>query len=186
MARADMNIRLSIEGLKEVQDAIKKIPLDMESKVYRNATVKAFAPVAKRAKANMKLISPTIAKAIGVKTKAYKSAIVTLVGIKIGTTATVTKKTIEMPDGTTREVTRKHNPINTAHLVELGTAAHQVKIPWLNITAQHPGTKAYRPMGKALESEKDNVIRIFTKQIITGMDQIVAKQRKKAARGART
>jgi len=190
------NIGIDIAGDEEVMKAFKDMPKDVVGKVLRNATGKAMMPYAKQARANMRIISPTIAKAIGTRTKLYahRGVVINVVGVKRDTKATITKKEITMPDGTTRTVTRKHDPRNTAHLVEFGTKAHKIRVPWLDSKllgvrikywAQHPGTAEYKPMRRALESKRNEVVSILRNDVIKGVEILAEKAANKAARAAR-
>lgn len=185
------NVTVELFGVEDVMAAMKAIPDELVGKVLRNATAKSMRPYAKQAKANMKKVSPTIAAAIGNRTKLYKNSgtVLNVVGIKKDTKPTVSEKIVTMPDGSERKVKRKHDPRNTAHLVEFGTKPHEVTIPWLGTykkkyRVQHPGSPEYAPMRRALQSTKNEVVRELKDEILHGVDRIAARLAKRQARNA--
>ena len=192
MARSTNNITLNLFGDEEVQRALKNMAQDVTGKVLRAATQNSMKPYARDAKKRMAEISPTIAKAIGNRTKLYakKGVVVNVVGIKRETTPTIRERTVTMPDGSSKTFKRKHDPRNTAHLVEFGTKPHKITIPWLSgrflkYKADHPGTQEYAPMRKALEAQKDTVLRTMRREVLGGVEKLAIKEAKKAARAAK-
>ncbi len=180
-----------IQGVEEVQAALKAMPMHLTGKVLRNAIAKAAKPYTKQARANMKKISPTIGAAITNRTKLYKNSgtVVNVVGVRSDTKPTVKDATVTMPDGSTKTVQRKHDPRNTAHLVEFGTKPHEVTIPWLGTykkkyRVQHPGSPEYAPMRRALETTKGQVVRVLKHEVLTGVDKITERLAKRAAKAA--
>lgn len=151
-----------LTGQKEL---IKKLA-NMEKKAARKAMNKAMGkavrPVIRAAKSNVRPISTTVAKSVGVKRKRYQSGAtqIAIVGARVADNLKSTKTVRNPFTGAVTE--REHWPWNTAHLIEDGTAPHQIHIPWLKMTIQHPGTEAHPWLEPAFKNNEEKVIRIHT------------------------
>ncbi len=149
-----------LTGHKEL---IKKLE-GMEKKAARKATNKAMGkavrPVITAAKANVRPVSNTVAKSVGVKRIRYNSGAtqVAIVGARVGDNVKSTKEVINPFTGAKTQ--REHWPWNTAHLIEDGTAPHQIHIPWLKLTIQHPGTAPHPWLEPAFKDNESKAIAI--------------------------
>lgn len=178
-----MSVSVKIEPPKELIKALKKIDDKATSRVTRNALRASAKPMVKEAKSRAKKTSKTVAKSIGVTVKSYQKG--TVFSLKMGPRTDdkfTTTKTVKNPFTGEREA-REHVPTKTAHLIEGGTNPHQIRLPHLNITIQHPGTDPEPFMEPAFQNNATNAEAAFTKKAWSAIE----KESKKAAakQGAR-
>lgn len=161
-----------LEGDKELERKLRALPKRVFKNVVRGATTKAMTPATKTAKRLAKGIGDrgTIAKSIGKKTKTYPrtQTIVTLVGPRRGF----------------KDTESGHNPSNTAHLAEFGTAPHVIRSEKpmgpkgvFGLIVHHPGQKATPFMRPALDNNEAQILSIYRRALSDG---IVRQAKKKA------
>jgi len=145
-------ISLNLKGDKELVAALKSIGDVTFRKVMRSATNAAMQPVLRSARSNAASIGRhhTIAKSLIKKTKTYprNNVVVTLVG---------PDKDYVGENG--------HRPVKTAHLVELGTAAHVTRTTEQGLVVTHPGTPPRPFLRPALENNRTGVENALIKKV---------------------
>lgn len=103
---------VDIRGLREVRDLLRRLPASLERRAYRTAARNALKPVQDRAKALAPVKSGTLRKSIKIRTEKFR----TRGGVRAQ---------VWVDPG------RKGRPgAHYAHMVEYGTAAHQVPTPY--------------------------------------------------------
>ncbi|MCC6797718.1 MAG: HK97 gp10 family phage protein [Candidatus Hydrogenedentes bacterium] len=164
MARNSKLSRLVLTGDKELIAKLNGLGGRVYRKVVARASRKAFAPVAKDAKAKAPKETGLLKKSMGVKQKRYPRAgrIITLVGPRTGFATDVTVNT---PSG---ERTMRRDPVKYAHLVEYGTAPHSIKIgdgePY-----QHPGGAPKPFMRPAFDNNESRAKQIMRSELAAGV-----------------
>lgn len=164
---------ISLSGAKATRDLLNLLPKKLQKNVLTKASRKAVKSTMMQAKRNVKPVSPTIAKSIGVRQKTYSFAVSTVLGPRHGFATT---KQIQGSNG---PYSFYHDPVNTAHLVELGTAPHPVPKKKGNPAflsendegfdvsfvgaVEHPGTKGLFFMERAWNQNKGDMFNVLAK-----------------------
>lgn len=155
-----LSLNVALEGAEELKAVLKRLPPQVEQRVLSASLKYAAAPLVNDAKRKAGQVSRTIAGAITTQTKKVRGVRMLRVGPSAGDRGAWKLKRVVNPFTGAISV-RFHKPENTAHLVELGTKAHQIRLPHLKITVKHPGTKAHPYMGPALEGNRAVVLGRF-------------------------
>jgi len=169
---------IDLINAKAVKKALESIEPAIAKTVLAKAGRRGVAPTTTAARRNVRKVSRTIAKSIGVRQKRYKHALSTVLGPRSGFS-------VIGEDG------RKHNPVNTSHLVEQGTEPHIIRRAAFGHEngeyvgeVQHPGTKGVWFMKRAWASKGGNAM--FTRyaseierMIPIEIERVAAKARAK-------
>lgn len=180
-------------GDKELKRKLDTLPDKVYKRVVRVASRKSMQPVAKAMKAKAPRETGLLKKSIGLKVKGYKRAgiVVTLVGPRTGFK---TEVIVDTPNGPRKEF---RDPTKYAHLVEFGTAPHDVgkdreryqynyalekgkqkrKVKTKVKPYKHPGTAAQPFARPAFDENKGKIISVFRSEMASG---VVEDARKKA------
>jgi HK97 gp10 family phage protein len=165
-----------IEGERELLRALEVFPGKLQRNVLRTALRKSGAVVAKQARANVRPVSKTIARAVGVRPLLYDSGVsLAIVGVVAGTSS---KAVLKRRAAAKAAGKRFHGPWNTAHLVEGGTAPHPItirkrrgkalKTPYV---MKHPGTTAHPFIRPAREQTAGQVEQIYISGLRAGVEK---------------
>jgi len=178
-----IGMKLDPQTIKQVDRAMKLLPERAFERVCKGAASYAMTPVLKAARANAQQVADDgdLAASTIKKRKVYKpqGVIFVLVGPE-------DKVIVRQKNGKTV----KKNPANYSHLVEYGTAPHEISSRFqggtLNLgvvlvsgTVQHPGSAAkpvYRP---AYHSQRMNVVKRYERKVVLGIE----KEARKLGRG---
>ncbi len=142
-----------IIGMAQFQKSLHGLETKGIEKALRTASRQAAKPILAAMRADVKPISKTMARALGVKVKIYKRSknAIALVGIR-------NTPSVRRPYSSRIQRSRGkgdsrgiHDPRFTFHLVDLGTKPHQAKAFGKAYFA-HPGTKANSIREKAMRS----------------------------------
>lgn len=169
--------RVTITGDTELIAALQSLPEKVERRVLRAGLQHAAKPIVVEAKRRATRESPTIANAMTLQAKRFRGTIVLYIGPSAGDRGAWRLKRQVNP--LTGEVSvRFHKPEFTAHLVELGTEAHKVRIPGLKMTIRHPGAKATPYLVPALTAEEDDAIGRFRRYVLSRVEQYAQRAAK--------
>lgn len=175
---------------KRLAMALHYLTGGMQRKIVKPATKKAFKHVMKATKQNAPVETGLLKKSITIKQKIYPRAgtVWTGVGAK-PIYGTVVRGTM----------TRRRWPTHYFHLVEFGTAPHNIRpkkrgdalaiwdpVEEANIhrsAVKHPGTKAKRFATRAFRSQKSVVKRTLQSEIRANLIKLAKKTWAKAGRG---
>lgn len=130
---------IRVDGMRKFDQALAEIGSRRTATTIGRAAARAGSrPIITSARANLSGVNDTgaLKRAIKLKLKQYGGLILAVIGAE-------SKK-----DGRTGR-----NPANYAHLVEFGTAPHQVG------NRQHPGAKAHPFLGPAFDSSVPESLR---------------------------
>lgn len=147
---------LQLTGMRELQQALNRLPKELQRTVEASALRAGMAPVRKSARANLgrSKDSGLLQKSLGLTVKKSKNGQLTArVGPRSGFTQTVTRKGRTKP--------QKANPVKYAHLIEYGTS-------------RAPAQPFIRP---AVESNSGQIIDEMAKGYDKGLDKAVRKIR---------
>lgn len=164
---------LRVQGDKELLKALNNMKWSAARKAIQKANSKASRPIVSAAKSNVRRESNTVAKAVGVRHKAYpkNGNVVSVVGVRNDSSLTQERPAINIFNGAW--FYRKHDPRKTAHLIEGGTKPHQIVV-FGRIKISHPGTPPRPWLEPALERNQTKVLAIH--------GEILAQELGKAAR----
>lgn len=138
-----------VKGDKAAMAKFRRLKNTVEQKAIKTAIRKVGNIVLKSARQNARPISRILARGLGQKVKYYKKDGTAFVLIGVRDVESVRQK---------NKAGRLHDPRNTIHLVELGAAPHQMPLYGNRaVLVMHPGTKAYHPLQRALDSNKGRV-----------------------------
>lgn len=169
-----------IKGDKALMKALNELGPKTAARVSGMALRKAALPIVAMAKANVQSTSPTVAASIGLKARSkYKGAFrMVRIGPLVDTAFSTVKRRVNPFTGEERN--QIHNPWKTAHLIEGGTKAHQIRLPHLNITVNHPGAKARPFLQPALDDGSELAVTVYARE----MDKAIQRAAKRAAKNA--
>lgn len=158
----------------DLRKKLSRLKWTAARKAIQKANSKAIRPVVSSAKSNVRPISNTVAKGIGVRHKGYSQTgtVISVVGVRNDASLAV-DRLIENPFSGQLSY-RKHDPRHTAHLIEGGTKPHQIVI-FGRIHVNHPGT-APRPFLKpALTRNESKIIAIHGQILAQELEKAVAR-----------
>lgn len=166
-----IDLKIDQRSYERLRKRLAKLPPQMESKVVGQAASSSMQPVVSAARRLAKKPgrSGLLAKSIGKKLVRYKAngTVLVIVGARRG-----------FKDPATGE-----DPANIAHLIEFGTAPHDISgSPVLLIdgwfvrgTVRHPGSPPMPFIRPALDGNRTKVIAKYRSKIKSGLDREVAK-----------
>jgi HK97 gp10 family phage protein len=163
-----------VDGLKELDQALERLPLQIQKKVLSKAIREAGKPVAKAARALAPQETGLLRRSIKSYVKMYKRSGVWVA--VIGPTAATAKARKGLTGSKA-----KRNPKYYGHLVEGGTKPHLqhgVTIPPLYIrlaASQHPGTKGVEFLKAAWKANDNRALEKMKQELRKGIDAEVAK-----------
>lgn len=187
MGRAIGKVRVSFSmvGDVELKRKLDELPDRVFRKVIKKASNRAMSPVLKTAKARAPKETGLLRKSLGKKSKVYKRAgvQVTLVGPRTGFREEVM---VEGPDGLMKDT---RDPVKYAHLVEFGTAPHEIgaerqryvydyskpkgsrkkKVDTKVNQYTHPGSPPHPFMRPAFDENKAAIESIFRQETAAGV-----------------
>lgn len=134
---------LSISGEKELLRALDSLESGVRKKGARQAVTKGIRPIKAATKANVPVRYGWLKKAIDSKVKTFSRSgtVVGIIGARSDLEATITDRF-----GNAERI----RPSNYFHLVEFGTAAHEVKLG--KVKVPHPGARGLAPLRRAFEA----------------------------------
>jgi HK97 gp10 family phage protein len=122
---------IALEGDKELERQLKKMPDVLFQKTVSKAVSKAMTPINRQARANANAVKDTgaLKRSIGKRTRKYKKS-----GVVVGVVG------VKRDHSETDDKGKKHVPTNYAHLVEYG---HKIAVG---------GTLAYESLGEVFKA----------------------------------
>ena len=163
----DIDMKMDDVSMQKLKRNLKVLPEVIYNRKVGVAARHAMKQVAKTAKQLAPKNTGLLAESIGIKTKKYKRS---------GTAVVVVG-----PRSGFKDPKSGANPMNYAHLVELGTGGHRiptkavgkgqiVRQPW-----EHPGTPPRPFLLPALERNADRVISEYGQKILKDINKEVEK-----------
>lgn len=154
-----MEIVTKIEGLEQIEQALRQLTPDLQRKSIESATSYAFSPVVSAAKRKVPVGLGILKRSLGIKKVKYKGGGVVWIGFGA-------RSGFKVRIGTVKRGPRKgkpiySNPTNYLHLVEMGTATAKAR-PFL------------RP---AFDANHQRVHTRFTDKLSREIDRHVARLR---------
>lgn len=173
-------MRLKITGDDELVGRLQALD-KTGSRITKRAITAAVQPVIQDAKDRVRPTSPTIADAIGFEQKLRNKG--QYHHIRIGATVDPGNVTVKARINpiTGRAKAKWHNPAKTAHLVELGTKPHRIRL-YGRIRIDHPGAKPHPALIPALEQNEALVEAIFAREAWAGIERELKKRARRAKR----
>ena len=197
--------RMSISGMRELDDFIKRFPPAVLRVAVRKASQRAMrTTVLPDAKARAPRRFGILVKSLGWKQKTFARAgvVVTMVGPRVGFKRSIKRVvTIKGKAGrnaqgrftkgsvSTRTAEQHVNPVNYAHFPEKGTRPHSISRDASMRKARtgvgphkvwHPGAKAKPFLVPALEQNKGSIVRIYQQEMARETERLA---RQYAAKG---
>lgn len=164
-------VAIALEGAEQLERKLRLLEPKLFKKVIRNASKKAMQPMVVAAKTKAPIETGLLKKSIGMKQKQYTRArvVATIVGPRKGF-----KKLVKVLDqfGNLKEQYR--DPVNYAHLVEFGTAAHALgsgsdSRKQVASGAQHPGSDAKPFLRPAFDENEHKALAIYRAELSKGV-----------------
>lgn len=154
-----MAVTIHIQGSQQLIKAFAKMDDQVRRRILRYSLRRASEPIVNAAHNNVRGISETIAESISAQAKSYRKG--AFIVLKIGpSTAPQFWRSRRIANPFTGDLgSRLHKPGNTAHLVELGTKPHTIKVGKVRI--KHPGTQAQPYLEPARQKEGPRMGRLF-------------------------
>lgn len=171
-------MKIVIHGEKELTKALEELGRTGRS-VTRKAMRKAVKPLTKDMKRRARPHSKSVSKSIGVHVKTFKRSGTVVARVGPRSDSKVWRRRSVKNPFTGETESRITKPHKIAHLIEGGTSPHQIRLPHLNITVQHPGTEAHPYMEPAYNTQSNEVLQNFTRD---AWDEIEKTARKNAAK----
>lgn len=153
---------LSVKGLREVRDALKKLPGECQRRVYRNAVRQSGAAI----KEQIRMLAP----------------------VRTGTLRDSIKVTVTQNRDTPGFTAWVSSSVFYAHMLEGGTLPHEIKarkrrmfIPGIGVRTviKHPGITARNFIATGLERGRGPALR----RLETALDAGLAREIKRLERG---
>ena len=176
----DMKLDRGLWG--QVVRVLNELPTNVENQIVRPASSKAYKPIVQAAKAILGSRRRTglLRKSIGLVQRTRRGTVYTIVGPRTG-----------FKDPETGE-----NPVNIAHLVELGTKPHEiaprqqsgvlaVKSPggptsYVSGAVQHPGAEAKPFIRPAWDAQRGQIMPTLEREMAAKIMQKAAKYANRA------
>jgi len=152
-------------GDEELIKEFERLEKKTGKRILKKGMAKAVRPVIQTARAKVRPISKTVAKALGIKRKSYQRGAIEIAAVGVRTDAKVTGVKTVINPVTGKTSIRKHVPYHTAHLIEGGTAPHVTHLPGRKVQVQHPGSPAQPFMEPALEQNETKAISTYAQVV---------------------
>jgi hypothetical protein len=178
MSRALVNVTGDRELIKSLQALDQKV----RRRLVKQAMKKAVAPIVQAQKMGVMPVSPTIAGSIEAKIKTRNKGAFMSAQIGPSNDAAHVGVTTSTNPVTGITTNRLHKPVNTAHLVDGGVKPHQIRLPKMNITIDHPGTKATPFVTPSLDDNRYLVQAVFDNTLVKGIERAARKAARMAAK----
>lgn len=166
-----------IDGLKELDRALGRLPIQIQKKVLKKAVSEAGEPVARAARALAPMETGLLQRSIKPYVKQYKRS-GTWVAV-VGPTKVTAKKARKGLSGSKA----RRDPRFYGHLVEGETKPHLqhgVTIPLVYIrlsASQHPGTKSVGFLERAWGANRNRALHVMKRELRKGIREELAKLR---------
>jgi len=173
-------MRLRITGDDELVGRLQALD-KAGTRITKRALAIAVQPIITDAKNRVRPTSPTIADAIDFEQKLKNKGQYHY--IRIGATTDQSNTTVKARINpiTGRVKAKWHNPSKTAHLVELGTTPHNIRL-YGKVQIKHPGAKPRPHLVPAIEDNSALVEAVFAREAWAGIEREMNKRAKRAKR----
>lgn len=173
-------MKISVTGDDELVGRLQALD-KAGSRIAKKALEIAVQPILDKAKQRVRPTSPTIADSIGVQQKVKNKGLYRF--IRIGPTTDPGNKTVKakLNPITGLYKARWHNPAKTAHLVELGTKPHKIRL-FGKVQIDHPGAAARPYLVPALEEHATMATAVFQQEAWQRIGLLMRKRARRAAR----
>lgn len=165
-----MKVSVKVEGLKELDEALKDLPQATGKNVMRRAAEKALAPVIAAAKTFVPVDHGDLKRSLKVSRKLSKRQ------------AALMRQEYRTEGKAAVSVFAGPSALPHAHLIEFGTKPRYQKS-----TGKFVGQVAAQPfMRPAWDAKQNDVLAIFTKEMWTEIEKAAKRQAKKLAKAAKS
>lgn len=168
----ELGLTLDRTAEQQLLRNIRELPDVLLDKVVKAAASTSMTPVLKAARARCPERHGTLKRALGKRRKVYKRSGVVFVAVG--------------PRRGFKDTTTGADPVNYAHLVEGGTAQHEVSSASgklaigpvvISGTVDHPGAKAQPFMRPAYDSQRHTVVDKYRRDVLRGAERTIKKMK---------
>jgi HK97 gp10 family phage protein len=177
-------LRFDMSGDPAVAAMFRDLSGAETKKAVRGAGRKAWRRVLTTAKSNAPTETGSLKRALGVKQKTIRSAIITKVGAVRGAKARSQRNAARLArrgQGALSRRAARRNPANYIHLVERGTRAHTIRRRGGG-RVQHPGAKPSHFLRRAFDAGVQVTPGVFRTALLDLLRKATTKARAGGAR----